>query len=138
MKTQIEIKFSTTDLKLALAQLDCLSANLEDKHRLKEIYEKVVKYGKGACGAYAQSDADVVVTIQNIEETWSELRINYYDEEEGCICVDAFESDDENAECVVIAKVFKDRVEYLDNRARYNPNVLEMVVEATRDIYTED
>jgi hypothetical protein len=51
---------------------------------------------------------------------WAEIRNDYFDEEEGCICIDAWLTDNPNEEGTVIAKVYEDDnkgTAYLDRDA---------------------
>lgn len=58
-----------------------------------------------------------------MESIWTEIRGTHYDESEKTICIDAWETTDENEEGKVIAKVWTDNntVEYLDPRAETDP-----------------
>lgn len=54
---------------------------------------------------------------------WTEIRGTHYDESEKTICIDAWETADENEEGKIIAKIWTDNntVEYLDPRAETDP-----------------
>lgn len=67
------------------------------------------------------------------ERIWSEIRIDNFDEVEQVYTVDAWETDDDNEEGKVIAKIYPATcyVEYIDARAETD----EYVREAIRDAY---
>lgn len=51
---------------------------------------------------------------------WVEIRSDYFDEEERCICIDAWETDDDNEEGRTIAKIYEDdnlSIVYIDEDA---------------------
>ena len=62
---------------------------------------------------------------------WSEIRCDFYDEEEEKWYVDAWLTDDENEEGTVIAKIdlATKTVEYLDADARYDEYAQEVIKE---------
>lgn len=74
---------------------------------------------------------------------WAEIRNNFYDDEEQKIYIDAWFTDDNNEEGVVIAKVnYKTKeVEYLDDDARTDSYAQEIINETLESIdngdYTE-
>lgn len=64
---------------------------------------------------------------KKLEPVWSELRCDYFDEETNCFYIDGWETDDENTEGSVVAKVYTNRVEFLDYRAFNDTNVQELI-----------
>ena len=74
---------------------------------------------------------------------WAEIRCNFYDEEEQKCYVDAWLTDDDNEEGIVIAKVnYKTKeIEYLDNDAKTDSYAQEVINETLESIdngdYTE-
>lgn len=62
---------------------------------------------------------------------WSEIRINFYDEEEQKWFVDAWQTDDDNEEGAVIAKIdlSTKTVEYLDEDAKTDAYAQEEIKE---------
>lgn len=65
---------------------------------------------------------------------WSEIRNDFYDELEGCICIDAWNTCGDNEGGNIIAKVYKDRVEYIDDSAKKDEHAQESIIEAMEDI----
>lgn len=63
---------------------------------------------------------------------WSELDNYYYDDIEKCICIDGYFKDKD--EGVVIAKVYRDRVEFIDWRAEFNEEAQIYIKEAIEEI----
>ena len=68
---------------------------------------------------------------------YSEIRCDFYDEEEEVYCVDAWKTDDGNEEGEVIAKVnlATKEVEYLDPDARYDEYAQEVINEFLEEEY---
>ena len=64
------------------------------------------------------------------DNIWGEIRNDYYDEDEDCIYIDAWITDNDNEEGKTIAVVYKDNVAYADIRAKYNKNAQEIINEA--------
>lgn len=66
---------------------------------------------------------------------WSEIRIDFFDEEEKKWSVDAWETDDDNEEGSVIAKIdlYTGTVEYLDADAKTDAYVQEEIREFLKD-----
>lgn len=66
---------------------------------------------------------------------WSEIRINFFDEEEKKWSVDAWETDDYNEKGSVIAKIdlYTGTVEYLDADAKTDEYVQEEIREFLKD-----
>ena len=60
---------------------------------------------------------------------WNEIRINFFDEEEKKWLVDAWETDNDNEEGSVIAKIdlYTGTVEYLDKDAKTDENAQEEI-----------
>jgi hypothetical protein len=71
---------------------------------------------------------------------YGEVRNDYYDEEESKVYIDAWFTYDDNEEGVVVAKVnYKTReVEYLDEDARTDEYVQEVINETLDDIDNGD
>ena len=67
---------------------------------------------------------------------WSDIRCDFFDEEEEKYFVDAWKTDDDNEEGTVIAKVnYKTKeVEYLDNDARTDAYAQEIINETLKQI----
>ena len=67
---------------------------------------------------------------------WSEIRDDFFDEEERCVYIDAWRTDNDDEEGDVIAKVYVDtpKVEYLDERARTDAYAQEVIDEVKREI----
>lgn len=66
---------------------------------------------------------------------WSEIRIDFFDEEEKKWSVDAWETDDDNEEGSVIAKIdlYTGTVEYLDVDAKTDEYAQEEIGEFLKD-----
>lgn len=66
---------------------------------------------------------------------WSEIRIDFFDEEEKKWFVDAWETDDDNEEGSVIAKIdlYTGTVEYLDANAKTDEYAQEEIREFLKD-----
>lgn len=66
---------------------------------------------------------------------WSEIRCNFYDEEEHVWIVDAWLTEDDNEPGDVIAKInASGKVTYLDERAEKDPYVQEIIAEKIKSI----
>lgn len=66
---------------------------------------------------------------------WSEIRCNFYDEEEHVWIVDAWLTEDYNEPGDVIAKInASGKVTYLDERAEKDPYVQEIIAEKIKSI----
>lgn len=67
---------------------------------------------------------------------WAEIRNDFYDDEEQKVYIDAWETDDDNEEGTVIAKVdYKTKeVEYLDEKAKTDSYAQEIIKETFDDI----
>lgn len=67
---------------------------------------------------------------------WTEIRNDFYDEEEQKVYIDGWLTDDENEEGVVIAKVnYKTKkIEYLDDAAKTDEYAQEIINETLKDI----
>ena len=73
------------------------------------------------------------------KRTYGEIRADYYDEKEKKYHIDAWETEDDNEEGKVIAKVDnKGLVEYLDERAENDPYVQEVVAEALEELQNQN
>ena len=68
---------------------------------------------------------------------WTEIRCDFYDNEEEKWFVDAWLTDDDNEEGTVIAKIDlgNKTVEYLDVDARYDEYAQEVIKEMLEDRY---
>lgn len=68
---------------------------------------------------------------------WTEIRCDFYDNEEEKWFVDAWLTDDDNEEGTIIAKIDlgNKTVEYLDADARYDEYVQEVIKEMLEDGY---
>lgn len=66
---------------------------------------------------------------------WSEIRINFFDEEEKQWSVDAWETDDDNEEGSAIAKIdlYTGTVEYLDADAKTDEYAQEEIKEMLKN-----
>lgn len=63
---------------------------------------------------------------------WAEIRNDHFDEEEKCIFIDAWETDNDNEEGKVIAKIYEDGNKgtiYLDKDAETDEYAQEMINE---------
>lgn len=69
---------------------------------------------------------------------YAELRNDYYDEKENCITIDGWKTCDDNEEGTVVAFVFPERVVYVDNGARLNEEVNELIAEAQEELRQYD
>lgn len=66
---------------------------------------------------------------------WSEIRCNFYDEEEHVWIVDAWLTEDDNEPGDVIAKINgSGKVTYLDERAEKDPYAQEIIAEKIKNI----
>lgn len=67
---------------------------------------------------------------------YGEVRNDYYDEEENKVYIDAWFTDDDNEEGIVVAKVnYKTKeVEYLDEDAKNDEYVQEVIDETLKNI----
>ena len=69
------------------------------------------------------------------DRTWSEIRNDYFDDDEGCICIDAWETEDGDEPGKVIAKVYTDgRVVYLDPRAKRDRYAREIIRDSVEEV----
>jgi FMN-dependent NADH-azoreductase len=68
---------------------------------------------------------------------WSEIRCDFYDEEEEKYFVDAWKTSNDNEEGEVIAKIdlANEAVEYLDNDAKYDEYAQEVIDEMLENGY---
>ncbi len=68
---------------------------------------------------------------------YAEIRGNHFDDIEQVQCIDAWETDNDNEEGKVIAKVHLDtkEVEYLDPDARYDEYAQEVIDEVLEEGY---
>ena len=60
-------------------------------------------------------DDSIETIIREMFSPFAEIRIDFYDDTEKFWSVDAWRTDDENEEGVVVAKVFEDHVEYTES-----------------------
>ena len=65
-------------------------------------------------------------------DQFSEVRINHFDDIEGCWCVDAWKTDDDNEEGVVVAKIYEKspiefKVVWCDENLKNNPQINEEI-----------
>ena len=69
---------------------------------------------------------------------WSEIRSNYFDDEEGVQTVDAWLTDDDNEEGEGIAKIHLDTktVDYLDSDAETDEYAQEVINEVLEEGYS--
>ncbi len=69
---------------------------------------------------------------------WSEIRSNYFDDEEGVQTVDAWLTDDGNENGTVIAKIHLDTktVDYLDSDAETDEYAQEVINEVLEEGYS--
>lgn len=69
---------------------------------------------------------------------YAEVRNNFYDEEENKVYIDAWKTPDDNEEGIVVAKVDvkTKEIEYLEEDARYDDYVKEVISEVIDDIET--
>lgn len=65
---------------------------------------------------------------------FAELRNNYFDEKNGFYSIDGWRTMNDNEEGIVVAKVYKDRVEYTRPNYEHLPEVKE-VVEETKKLF---
>ncbi len=63
------------------------------------------------------------------KKVYSEVRIEYFDENKGCWTIDTWKTDDPSEEGVVVGEIYEDErgVVYLDEEAENNPQVQEAV-----------
>lgn len=72
---------------------------------------------------------------ESSEYIWSEIRNDYFDEDERCTYIDAWTTPNDNEEGVVIAKVYEDGVvEYIDDRARKDRYAQEVIKETVSEL----
>jgi hypothetical protein len=69
---------------------------------------------------------DIVRTLYH----YSEVRNDHYDDNSGCICIDAWNTADDNEEGVVVARVYKDAVVFEVEKAKEALDVLRAIAEA--------
>jgi hypothetical protein len=69
---------------------------------------------------------------RNSFKEYAEIRANHYDDIEQCFFIDAWETDNDAEEGIVIAKVYADKVEYLVDDARKNQDVQALIPELTK------
>ena len=74
---------------------------------------------------------------ENIMSKWSEIRCDFFDEEEEKYFVDAWETDDDNEEGTVIAKLdlADGTVEYLDENAKTDEYAQAVIKEMLEEGY---
>lgn len=73
------------------------------------------------------------------KRTYGEIRADYYDEKEKKYYIDAWETDNDNEEGKVIAKIDnKGSIEYLDKRAETDPYVQEVVAEVLEELQNQN
>lgn len=65
---------------------------------------------------------------------YAELRRDYHNEEENYITIDGWKTDDDNEEGEIVAFVYPERVVYVDNGARLNEEVNELIKEAQEEL----
>lgn len=67
---------------------------------------------------------------------WAEIRRDYIDEDENKIYIDAWETDDDNEQGVVIAKINIDtkEVEYIDDSAKFDGYAQAMIILAINEL----
>lgn len=69
------------------------------------------------------------------ESIWSEIRCNFYDDEEHVWVVDAWLTEDDNESGKSIAKIHDSgKVTYLDEKAKTDPYVQEIIAEKIKSI----
>jgi hypothetical protein len=69
---------------------------------------------------------------------WTEIRNDFYDEEENCWCIDAWKTPDDNEEGSVIAKVYDNgEVVYLDEDAKVDYLAQEVIQETLEMVEKE-
>ena len=72
--------------------------------------------------------------IERIVDTFTDVECTFYNDIDECYCVDAFNG----TEDVVVAKIFDDgRVEYLDERAKTDSLVQEVINYKLKDLENE-
>ena len=71
-----------------------------------------------------------------MKSKWSEIRNNYFDEDDRLVYIDAWLTDDSNEEGAVIAKVNVDtqKITYIDNDAKKDKYAQEIIREVFIDI----
>lgn len=73
------------------------------------------------------------------ERNYAEIRGDYYDEREQKYYIDAWETEDDNEEGKVIAKVDnKGSIEYLNKRAEKDPYVQEVIAEILEELQNQN
>lgn len=73
------------------------------------------------------------------ERNYAEIRGDYYDEREQKYYIDAWETEDDNEEGKVIAKVDnKGSIEYLNKRAEKDPYVQEVIAEVLEELQNQN
>lgn len=72
--------------------------------------------------------------IRELYYPFAEIRYDFYDENEKCITIDTWKTDDDNEEGIVVAKVYKDKVEFVQSESEYHIDVLEAIEKAKEEI----
>jgi len=86
-----------------------------------------VKNSAGTAIEYEKINRHVPIR-QNVDKSiWQELDCNFYDEEDECWCIDAWSDLNQDTEGQVIAKVFADRVVFLDCASINEANVQDLI-----------
>lgn len=60
---------------------------------------------------------------------FKEVRNDFYDEDKGCYVIDAWRTDNDNEEGIVVAEVYRDKVVYTKESYKDLPEVIEVVNE---------
>ena len=89
------------------------------------------------CGWQSLNNDSMREREGNIMSKWSEIRCNFFDEEEEKYFVDAWETDVDNEEGTVIAKLdlANETVEYLDEDAKTDEYAQEVIKEMLEEGY---
>jgi hypothetical protein len=65
---------------------------------------------------------------------WNEITSDYFNEDEQCVYIEGFLTEDENEEGIVIAKVHDDRIEYTDTDAKTDIYAKEVIQDTVNNL----
>lgn len=80
------------------------------------------------------SDVDIANLINDKLTVYSEIRYDFFDETEKCHTIDAWKTEDDNEEGIVVAKVYEDgKIVFLNEEAEKDINVLAAIKELSKE-----
>lgn len=80
------------------------------------------------------SDVDIANLINDKVTVYAEIRYDFFDESEKCYTIDAWKTEDDNEEGIVVAKVYEDgKIIFLNEEAQKDVNVLAAIEELSKE-----